>query len=147
PALGQPSMNASDVTQAYQTAFGRAPDARELASELENANKYGKEGILNQIARRTSNDPGTGDYGVADWSQVGAVPGSSSPTTTGTPPVTLPPPNTDPNRPRDVPAADPTLPMSMLIPNPSVPMMSTPAPGVEPGPYDADWWRRYNYGR
>lgn len=70
PAAGQPSMNTGDVQAAYQKAFGRSADPRELASELENANKYGAAGIQNQIARRTNNAPNSGDYGTPDWSKV-----------------------------------------------------------------------------
>lgn len=144
PALGQPSMNAGDVTQAYQQAFGRAPDARELASELENANKYSKSGILDQIARRTSNDPGSGDYGVADWSKVAG--GQSSSADSGGPVITLPPGGTGGTpRPQAAPvqeAPDPTLPIGTLIPQAAPGVPTNPA-SVAPGPYDQAWWRRY----
>lgn len=63
PALGQPSLSAGEITSLYQKYIGRAPDAGEIASELENANKYSAAGIERQIALRGGNAAGSGVRG------------------------------------------------------------------------------------
>lgn len=83
PPLGQPSLNADQINEAYRTAFGRNASASELASEQENANKYGAQGILNSIASRTNDTPGSGVAGTAKW--TGPVPTGKSNTTSGAP--------------------------------------------------------------
>lgn len=63
PALGQPSLTASEITALYQQYLGRAPYPSELSSELENANKYSAAAIERQISLRAGNAPGSGVRG------------------------------------------------------------------------------------
>lgn len=63
PALGQPSLSPAEITQLYMKYLLRPPDAQEMASEMENANKYSAAGIERQIALRAGNAPASGVRG------------------------------------------------------------------------------------
>lgn len=74
PAFGQPSMNDQQIQAAYQSSIGRQATASELASERENANKYGAAGIQAEIAKRgapTASAGGSG--GDADQNGDGKI--------------------------------------------------------------------------
>lgn len=80
PALGQPSLTASEIQQLY-SKYNLTMSSSDLASELENANKYSAAGIERQIALRAGNAPGTGIRGD-----------EGAPSLTITRPVAPPPP-------------------------------------------------------
>lgn len=63
PALGQPSLTPAEITSLYLKYLQRPPDATEMASEMENANKYSAAGIERQIALRSGNTAGSGVRG------------------------------------------------------------------------------------
>lgn len=63
PTGGVPSLTDGEIYILYQKYFHRDPDARELASERENAMKYSAAGIERQIANRASNTAGSGVRG------------------------------------------------------------------------------------
>lgn len=63
PALGVPSLTPGEIDSIYREAFGRATEGNEMASELENANKYSAAAIERQIKNRASNAAGSGVRG------------------------------------------------------------------------------------
>lgn len=86
PAFGQPSLSEADIRQALSAA-GIVATPQEVASQLENANKYGASGILNNIAARTDNNPGSGNPGTATAASLGLTAGAGN---RGIVPVTRP---------------------------------------------------------
>ncbi len=96
PTGGVPSLTADEITSLYLKYLGRPPEGNELASELENANKYSAAGIERQIANRASNVAGSGirgDEGLPSLTQPAPVasavtagpstPSASTPPTVG----------------------------------------------------------------
>src|SRR3990167_7284096 len=60
-------MAAQDIVNAYQAKLGRAPEARELESELENDSKYGHQRFLDELDMRAAPTfSGGGSGGDAD---------------------------------------------------------------------------------
>lgn len=63
PTNGIPSLTDGEIDTLYNKYFRRGPDARELASERENAMKYSAAAIERQIANRAGNVAGSGVRG------------------------------------------------------------------------------------
>lgn len=62
-AAGGGGMTPADLTSLYLATFGRPPDANELASDLDNARRYGDAGVVRGIQLRAGNAPGSGVRG------------------------------------------------------------------------------------
>lgn len=59
PPLGQPSLTRDEIITLYNR-YGLSYSESDIASDLENANKYSATGIEGQIAKRASNVAGSG---------------------------------------------------------------------------------------
>lgn len=83
PVLGQPSLTRSEVISLY-TKYGiNDYTENDIASDLENANKYSAVGIEGQIAKRATNVPGTGYAPVPIIPVINATPPATPPSVVG----------------------------------------------------------------
>jgi len=63
PQLGGSQLDAGTLTSLYLQLFGRPPDANEMASDLDNARRYGDAGVIRGIQLRAGNVAGSGIRG------------------------------------------------------------------------------------
>jgi hypothetical protein len=61
--IGGSALDASTLTSIYLQTFGRPPDANEMASDLDNARRYGDAGVIRGIQLRAGNVPSSGVRG------------------------------------------------------------------------------------
>src|SRR6266850_101688 len=63
PATGGGNLDPSTLTSLYLQTFGRPPDANEMATDLDNARRYGDAGVIRGIQLRSGNVAGSGVRG------------------------------------------------------------------------------------
>src|SRR6266850_2321673 len=62
-ATGGGNLDPSTLTSLYLQTFGRPPDANEMATDLDNARRYGDAGVIRGIQLRSGNVAGSGVRG------------------------------------------------------------------------------------